>query len=196
MCPGKYSEVPLYHAATLGLRDLAEHLIDKHPEYVDARGGMDRTPTCAAAFEGHADILSLLLDHGANLGARGVNGWTPLHITSTHGKEEADRTLLGGADINSCDDIDETPLFWAVIAKRVEFVRMLLERGAMVDVRNDHNRTPLHFAVSRYVRMLLEHGADVNARDNSGNTPSHLVSALRDPGIGGLLSEYGAESIK
>ena len=39
MSPEKPEAVPLYYAARLGFRDLAEHLIAKHPEHVNARGG-------------------------------------------------------------------------------------------------------------------------------------------------------------
>ena len=36
MCSKKPETVPLYYAARLGFRDLAEHLIAKHPEHVNA----------------------------------------------------------------------------------------------------------------------------------------------------------------
>ena len=48
---------------------------------------------------------------------------------------------------------------------------MLLERGAVVDARDDRGRTSLHVAVEKgkilFVLLLLEHGADVNARNKS-----------------------------
>jgi ankyrin repeat protein len=71
-CPEKPAAVPLYYAARLGFRDLAEHLIAEHPEHVNARGGNDVTPMHVAARAGHADILSLLLEHGADLEGQGV----------------------------------------------------------------------------------------------------------------------------
>ena len=82
MHPEKPEAVPLYYAAMLGLRDLAEHLIAKHPEHVNATGGSEETPMHVAAFAGHADILSLLLDHGADLEGRGRYWGTPLHRAS------------------------------------------------------------------------------------------------------------------
>src|ERR1700733_9714383 len=51
MRPEKPEAVPLYHAARLGFRDLAEHLIAEHPEHVNARGGVEETPMHAAAFD-------------------------------------------------------------------------------------------------------------------------------------------------
>jgi len=65
--PEKPEGVPVYYAATLGFRDLAEHLIAKHPDHVNARGGYEMTPMHAAASAGHANILSLLTEHGGDV---------------------------------------------------------------------------------------------------------------------------------
>ena len=44
MCPGKPDATPLYYAAKFGFRDLAEHLISVHPEYVNTRAVAEETP--------------------------------------------------------------------------------------------------------------------------------------------------------
>ena len=67
MRPEKPEAVPLYYAASLGFRDLAERLIVEHPEHVNARGGRHETPMHAAVFTEHANILSLLIEHGADM---------------------------------------------------------------------------------------------------------------------------------
>jgi ankyrin repeat protein len=200
-CPEKPEAVPLYYAARLGFLDLAEHLIAGHPEHVNARGGVEVTPMHVAASAGHSDILSLLLEHGADLGGQGQDAGTPLHRASAGGKVEAGQSLLDrGADINALDDTDWTPLILAAMHGHVEFARMLLKRGAKIDARSFSRRTSLHFAVQKnsiqLVQLLLEHGADVNARDNAGETPSQFGSARHHPEIAELLSEYGARSIK
>jgi hypothetical protein len=48
MRPEEPEAVPLYYAARLGFRDLAERLIVEHPEHVNARGGFRVTPMHAA----------------------------------------------------------------------------------------------------------------------------------------------------
>ena len=48
----------------------------------------------------------------------------------------------------------------------------------------------------RAVRLLLEHGADVNVRDKDGRTPSELGSRWGQQEIVNLLSEYSAKSVK
>ena len=110
ICPNKPEAVPLYYAAMLGFRDLAEHLISGHPEHVNARGGREGIPMHIAAFSGHADILTLLHEHGADVDERGASQ-TPLHRTSCFGKLEAGQCLLDcGADINAQNDSGWTPV--------------------------------------------------------------------------------------
>jgi ankyrin repeat protein len=196
--PEKPEAVPLYYAAMFGFRDLAEHLITKDPEHVNARGGYEMTPMHAAALAGHANILSLLTQHGANVEGRGVIGHTPLHRASENGKLEAGQFLLDrGADIDAVALYHGTVLRCAVAGGHVEFARMLLERGALVDRRGILGRTALHFTAMNneieVARLLLEHGADVNARDKSGETPSQLGSHFGHHAFVELLSAYGAE---
>jgi hypothetical protein len=200
MRPEKPEAVPLYYAAMLGFLDLAEHLIAEHPEHVNAKGGYEVILMHVAASYGHADILSLLLEHGADVDDRGESQ-TPLHRASRYAKLEAGRFLLDrGADINARNNGGWTPLFAAALNGYVEFAQMLLERGAKINDRDASGDTPLHLAVYmgniQAVRFLLEHGADVNARDKSGETPSQLESVLGHPEIVELLSQYGTEYVK
>jgi ankyrin repeat protein len=198
MQPEKPEAVPLYYVARLGFHVLAEHIIAEHPEHVNARGGDEETPMHVAAFEGHADILSLLLGHCAHVDGRNSSGWTPLKRASRSGKVEAGQCLLDrGADINAQDHDGWVPLVWTVIRDEVEFARMLLERGARIDVLDNNNYTALHWAAIydniQFVRLLLEHGADVNARDKRGRTPAQR--ALKQEIIQ-LLSDYSVKPVE
>ena len=195
----KPEALPLYYAARLGFRGLAEHLIAEHPEHVNARGGVEETSMHVAATTGFADILSLLSEHSAETDVRNRHGRTPLHQASSKGRLEAARCLLDrGADINARNKFDQTPLFLAVYYGHVEFARMLLDRGARTNVPDKNSgTTPLHLAVGnrdiQTVRLLLEHGADVDARDKRGRSPSRLT---KQEDIVGLLFEYGGEAVK
>jgi hypothetical protein len=198
--PVKPEVVPLYYAAMLGFRDLAEHLITERPEHVNARDANQETPMHTAARAGHADIVSLLVDHGADVDGRKKFDRTALFVASTGGKVEAGQCLLDrGADINALNDDNETPLFQAVYYGHVEFARMLLEGGARTnDFDARFGWTPLLVAVSegniQAVRLLLEHGADINERSKSGETPRQLGSRFGHHETVELLSEYGAKS--
>ena len=203
MRPEKPVSVPVYYAALLGFRDLAAHLITKYPDHVNTKDDYGHTAVYAAVRGGYTDILLLLLEHGADVDSCDVGGWTSLHWASRGGAPSAGKCLLDhGADINSRKEDGWTPLYVCVLyatfrnLASVEFAQMLLERGAMIDARDNIGRTLLHRTVERgniqFVRLLLEHGADVNARDGSGGTPSQYTTQQE---ILELLSEHGVESV-
>ena len=199
--PEKPEAVPLYYAAMLGFRDLAEHLIAEHPEHVNARGGLEVTPLHVAASAGLSDILMLLIEHGADVNGRGIHDDTPLHRASRNARLETGQLLLNrGADIEVRNKSDNSPLINATALGHVEFARMLLERGAMIEARGNYDRTSLHWAAengqTEVVRLLLEHGADVNVREEDGHTPSELGSQMGHYEIVELLIDYDASSKK
>ena len=195
--------VPLYHAARFGFRDLAERLVVEHPKHVNARGGEFETPMHVAAYAGHANITSLLIEYGADMEGHvgSLNGGTPLDRASWHGRLEVGQCLLDrGANIDSRDGLRYTPLMTAAVQGHVEFARMLLEHGAMIDAQNYLGNTALHYAIAnertQTVQLLLEHGADVNVRSDEGDTPSNLASSSGSQEIVELMAAYGAESEK
>jgi len=210
---------PLYYASLCGFYDLAKHLVVKHPEHVNARGGEIVSPLGAALFGDHLQVAELLYEHGADVRVRGNMEWTLLHLASLEGLVDAALWLLNhGADANAGDnDKGWTPLHLAARAKCLEIVQMLLEHHADIHARNARGEVALHLAACdrdqvygpRYqvnlniLQFLLDHGADVNTKDNEGSTPLHHSSFrnkddLSFSGTGSvegarLLLEHGAD---
>lgn len=73
------------------------------------------------------------------------------------------------------------PLEQAVLRKKPEIARILLEAGADPNSTNASKRTPLHLAVDRnspaIVAALLKAGAKPNVLDKDGWTPLHHAAA-------------------
>jgi ankyrin repeat protein len=166
------------------IRLLLEHGADVNARVVHAGEDDDerRTPLHVAAERGRVEVVCLLLEHGANVGAEDDNGRTPLH---------------DAADYRAID-----PNYLTVehhISGKVDVVRVLLEHGAKVGAEDNEGRTPLHMAAKygeiKVVRVLLEHGAKVDAKDKKGRTPFQMASAWREDGIRGLLLEHGAKAV-
>jgi ankyrin repeat protein len=92
-----------------------------------------------------------------------------------------------------------TPLHLAAFFGRLVSARLLVERGAPVDVpaRNDMRVTPLHSAAAagekEIAELLLERGADPNARQQGGFTPIHAAAQNGDAELAALLVRHGAE---
>ena len=199
--PEKPKAVPLYYAAMLGFRDLAKYLIAKHPQHVTVRGGEEVTSLHVATSAGHSDIMSLLIEHGADVNGRGLVGNSPLHRASRSARLEAGQLLLNhGADINAQNDYNSTALIYATDSNQAEFARMLLERGAMIDARGIYGRTALHWAAvdgqTEAVRFFLERGADAHVRDEDGNTAYTLGLRKGHYETVELLSDCDASSVK
>ena len=110
-----------------------------------------------------------------------------LALAATHESERVARLLIEhGADINTRDGADWTPLHFALIAHypsrpAVNVAKLLIESGADVNVSTAAvGWTPLHLAAAlkepEVVEMLLAAGAEVNARTHFGGwTPLHIA---------------------
>lgn len=80
-------------------------MLTESPDLVHARDREESTPLHWAAWKGHAEIVTLLLDAGADIQAHNSNfhwGTTPLHAAA-HGnnKRAAEVLIERGADVHA-----------------------------------------------------------------------------------------------
>ena len=198
--------LPLYYTSLGGFYDLAEHLVGKHPEHINARGGRMVTPLMAALHEKHFQLAELLHQHGADVDVRGESNRTSLLIACVDGILEVVQWLLDhGADVNAQSNDPSTPIIEAVGWGQLQVVQMLIEFNSDIEVLTAFGRGPFHLAASRHdnddhvgvMRLLFDHGAIPNTRDNNGSTPLHHSSWWIE-GVHGtvegtrLLLKYGA----
>jgi ankyrin repeat protein len=194
---------PLYYAALCGFRVLAANLIFEYPQHVNARGGYYVTPLVAALAGNHFQTAELLHQHGGDPNVPGSVEITPLQSAAYHGNLRIVQELIKyNADINAKDPKGETAIYDTSRGHTLDcpnIVRLLLEHGADVNVRQYIGLTPLHRAsmdgALEVARVLLEHGANVQAEDNSGRTPFQVVSSRKNRDeMTKLLLKCGAES--
>jgi ankyrin repeat protein len=103
-----------------------------------------------------------------------VHGATPLHYAQS--EKTALSLITKGTDINAMDENGITPVSRAVWRDNIDVVKLLISKGADINLKNKYSYSPLHSVKSKEVaRLLIENGADVNATDSDGNTPLHEV---------------------
>ena len=198
---GKLEAAPLYYAALCGFHDLTKDFIVKYPLQVNADGGYYVRPLVAALAGRHFLTADLLRLNGAGPYVRGDRQTTPLHDVAYRGDLEMVHKLIDyGVDINAVDLVGWTPLYWASqgsYPRCIDAIRLLLEHGADINARGNHDLIALHCASElgrlEIVRVLLEHGANVEAEDREGKTAYQLALARGHHNITEVLSEYGAK---
>ena len=181
----------LSYAASRGFTSVVQELLERRGggAEVDAVDETGSTPLAYAANHWHRGAVQLLIDHGADVNARDNGGRTPL-IKAAAGEEfhaGFPPPWLSPADrdpsASSSHPEPERP------ARRGErdhkaVIRMLLEAGADVEMRDDEGRKALSYASRngqvKVVRLLLESGgADPEAAEETDMTPLWTAAGER-----------------
>ncbi|CBF75411.1 hypothetical protein AN3775.2 [Aspergillus nidulans FGSC A4] len=114
---------------------------------VDWTDHMDSTPLLLAAERGHLDIVSFLLEKGAQTNHTDLEGRTALFWASKGGHMGIVRVLVAqGADLNRADEYGRTPMLAAVQHGRTEVVQFLLDAGADKKKPDIHGNVPRDYA--------------------------------------------------
>ncbi len=105
---------------------------------------------------------------------------------------------VDGVDPNILDGEGSTPLMQAAGRGNYECVKLLLELGANVQMRETRKGlSALKFALARgyedVARLLLDHGADPNETDNLNRTPLIFAAGQGNIELVRLLLELGAD---
>lgn len=104
---GPLGWTPLHLAAYLGRREAVAWLLSEGADAAAVSDNREANTPLHAALAGAQEpgVIAALLDGGADPGARGGLGWTPLHLAASRGNEGAVDTLLErGARPVAADD--------------------------------------------------------------------------------------------
>ena len=135
-----------------------------------------------ASKGGHAAVVTILLEAGANVDARTApSGVTPLHLAATSGNGEVVVALLErDADVNAREaQWGQTPLVFAASQNRVQAIKTLLAGGAdpgmttsVLDLEADNK---LYEASEKHERRIL---ASFGKKGEGAPTASQVQAAI------------------
>ncbi|KAF3935119.1 Ankyrin-3 [Dactylellina cionopaga] len=161
-------------------------------------------PLHQAVDRNKLDMVRFLLKKGADVLAYTDNGASTLDYAIERGNVKMIKFLIDcGYPVDRRDRLDSIPLHRACIGNRDDStIRVLLENGANIEIRNGSGMTPLiHAATAPYLQfapfkmpfeILLAEGADPNATDKAGNTALHYAAKGLSEECIRILLRYGA----
>jgi ankyrin repeat protein len=154
---------------------------------VNAAQGDGMTALHHAALNGDAELTTMLLYAGANVGARTrIGGYTPLHLAAQMGHAAVIAPLItAGAEVGALTSTGATALMHAAHSGNADAVRTLIENGSDLNVKETANgQTALMFAAAAdrvdVVKLLIARGADLAATSRIEDLSALTASAEVD----------------
>ncbi|HEX9406188.1 MAG TPA: ankyrin repeat domain-containing protein [Thermoanaerobaculia bacterium] len=144
-----------FEACALGDRNRALHLLATEPSLLNAFSDDGYPPLGLAIFFRHPDLARELIERGADVNAAAKN---PQRVAPVHA---------------------------AAAVQDHATLRLLLERGADSNARQQMSFTAFHTAASRgdieMAKLLIEHGADPRARTDDGKDALAIAEKYAKP---------------
>lgn len=149
------------------------------------------------------DYAELMIQAGFNPFFHVTNGrFTPMHVVTfaenIRGIEFLSKVCP--SLLEEKDACDSTPLQLAFKENKTKAAKVLVQKGAVVNIADQNGRTPLHFAAAfenlEAVKFLLEAKADPNQKNASHHTPLHFAAdsiSIHSDKIIELLLAFGAD---
>ena len=183
---------PLMLAARAGKIEAMRFLLERGASYnvADSDG---RSLIELSIHWGNPEVISLLQEHGANYQHVTTAGsdmhpiWKAVH----EGQGASVAKLLDGGVSVEYEHNGVRMLQLAIEVDNLEVVRLLLERGAAVDVPDLRGWTALHSAAwsgnVETILLVLQKTENKEAKDHQGWTPLDLAAFYKHHGITKLL---------
>ncbi|CAG0905563.1 unnamed protein product [Cyprideis torosa] len=196
----KLSNNALHYATSSRQLSIVQHLLTVDPSLCLVKNSDERTALHVAADNAQPAIISLLLQHGAQIEdednqkrtplLRAIEGpllllaigWRPSPSEEEARLECVQVLLQAGANIHHCDKDGDNAIHYATSSRYLSIAQHLLTVDpSLCLVKNFAEETALHVAADKaqpaIISLLLQHGAEVDEEDWWKRTP--LLRALR-----------------
>lgn len=189
-------ETPLAKCARLDNLPVMRELLRHRPELLEVGNELEQTPLRLAADQGSAEMVELLLAHGADAEVTDGDGVSPLHIAARRGEESIVGLLLAAAASDPRDREGNRPIHYAAYFGKAAAFQRLWRPGTEL-AANHAGQTLLHHAAHggdvTILRLLLEEAIDMDRVDRDGRTALHFATLKTHRAAAALLLERGAD---
>ncbi|RMZ92142.1 hypothetical protein DV736_g628, partial [Chaetothyriales sp. CBS 134916] len=195
---------PVYYASLLGLNRVVYELIEvclhanQRRDLVNVQGGRYGNALQAASEEGHAKVVQMLMDAGADVNAQGGRYSNALQAASYRGHEKVVQMLMdAGADVNAQGREYGNALQAASEGGHEKVVQMLMDAGADVNAQGGRYDNALQAASEggheKVVQILMDAGAGVNAQGGEYGNALQAASEGGHANVVQMLMDAGAD---
>ncbi|KAM6909667.1 inversin [Xenentodon cancila] len=189
---------PLHWAALLGHAKIVHLLLERNTSGTIPSDSQGATPLHYGAQSNNAETVDVFLSHPSVKDEPDLEGRTAFMWASGKGSDDVIRTMLAlnpQIDINMADKYGGTALHAASLSGHVSTVKLLLEKGAMVDSLDVMKHTPLFRACEMGYRdvilTLIKGSAHVDLVDVDGHTALHWAALGGNAEVCQILMENG-----
>ncbi|XP_054637873.1 inversin isoform X2 [Dunckerocampus dactyliophorus] len=189
---------PLHWAALLGHAKIVHLLLERNTSGTIPSDSQGATPLHYGAQSNNAETVGVFLSHPSVKDEPDLEGRTAFMWAAGKGSDDVIRTMLDltpHIDINMADKYGGTALHAASLSGHVSTVKLLLEKGAMVDSLDVMKHTPLFRACEMghrdVILTLIKGSARVDLVDVDGHTALHWAALGGNAEVCQILMENG-----
>lgn len=182
-----HNSTPLHKAAECGQSKIADILLDHKANVYATQDDGTNAFTCAVKHC-KVRVLKLLLKRGINVNVRDEAGLTALQYSLKNGDYNLMCFLLNQGARADMEDGKLSAIHQAAYYDKTSAMKKFMEYCEDVDVKDERQKTPLHYAAKegshKIVKLLLDHGACAKTLDGeSRNALDCAVENSRQEGF-------------
>ncbi|XP_006015374.1 transient receptor potential cation channel subfamily A member 1 [Alligator sinensis] len=200
---------PLHMSVQSLQNEIVKILVQHSSTDVNLEGEAGNTPIIVACYKDNPEALTLLIENGGKICKPNKTGCMPIHAAAFSGAKTCMEILLKKGEelgysakthINFTNNGKCSPLHLAVQSGDLEMIRMCIEVGAQIDLKQNEKCTALHFAATQgateIVKLMMSSYAGdeslIDAVDGNKETLLHRTALFDHYELAEYLLSMGA----